>query len=237
MSTFTIHPKDFSDLLSNAVDIGKDRPAVSINELVMLSCSGAILSAYGRGRYTAGRDWRQVDTDIPLSGAVTLTESECEELAAALRGVEGSGRKGTTVTVTLSDRQALRVTTGTDILCELPDADPTSATFGEPDEVSDWEEIDNLISVIEEAALTQQRGPWAVATEILTRINKIRADTHVADFAIHPSGRIAGVSLGISFRALVAGVGREGYSQGGKWGNGPGKPEHLWGHLAALDCE
>ena len=236
MSTpFTIHPKELADLLANAVDIGKDKPAVSINELVMLSCSGAYLSAYGRGRYTAGRDWREVGTDVPLSGQLCLTEAECEELATVLRGTEGSGRKGTTVTVTLRHREAFSVTAGTDILCQLPDADPTSATFGEPDEVSDWEEIDNLITSIEEhAGLT---SPWACSTEILTRLNKIRSPTHVADFAIHQSGRIAGVAFGPSFRAVVAGVVREGYAQGGPWGNGPGEPEHLWGHLAALDAE
>ena len=237
MAQFTIHPKELADLLANAVDIGKDKPSVSINELVMLSCNGGFLSAIGRGRYTAGRDWRWVETDVPLSGSVVLTEPECEELASVLRGVEGAGRKGTTVSVTLTDREAFRVTQGTDILCELPDADPTNATFGEPDEVSDWEEVEELLTRLEHAALSEQRGPWAVSTEILTRVNKLRSPTHVADFATLPGGRIAGVALGPSLRIAVSGVGREGYAQGGKWGDGPGEPEHLWGHLAALDCE
>ena len=237
MSTFTIHPKDLADLLSNAVDIGKDRPQVSVNSLILLRVTGDWLWAYGRGRYSAGRDARELHTDSPFAGELTLTESECEELATVLRGVEGSGRKGTTVTVSFSHREALRITAGTDVLCELPDADPASSTFGEPDEVSDWEEIDNLIAVIEDAALTSQRGPWAVSTDILTRLNKIRTTTHVADFATHPRGRIAGVALGSTFRAVVAGVGREGYSQGGAWGDGPGQADHLWGHLAALEAE
>lgn len=230
---FQVHPKQLADLLANAVDIGKDNPRISVNSLVMLSVTGAYLYAYGRGRYAAGRDWLQLKTDRPLSGKITLTEAEAEELASALRGVEGAGRVGTVVDVSLGDRGRLLVHTGPTILCDLPDADPENLTFGNPDEISDWEEIESLISECE--ANPHMASPQAFTLEILTKLNKIRAKTSVADFTSHPSGKFVGVALGPSFRGLAAGIDREVYGDGGGWGEGPGTPGDLWGFLTSQE--
>lgn len=78
-------------------------------------------------------------------------------------------------------------------------------------------------------------SPQAFTLDILTRLNKIRGKTQVADFSSHPSGRFVGVTLGPSFRALAAGVDRNAYGNGGKWGDGPGKPDDLWGYLTSQD--
>lgn len=230
---FQIHPKQLADLLANAVDIGKDNPRISVNSLVMLSVTGAYLYAYGRGRYSAGRDWRQLEADRPLSGQITLTEAEAEELASVLRGVEGAGRKGTVVEVAMADRDRLVVHSGPTVLCDLPDADPGNITFGKPDEVSDWEEIEGLISECENSP--HIASPQAFVLEIFTRLNKIRAKTSVADIVSHPSGKFIGVALGNSFRALAAGVDREVYGNGGDWGDGPGTPDDLWGYLTSQE--
>lgn len=235
MSTchFQVHPKQLADLLANAVDIGKDNPKISVNSLVMLSVTGAYLYAYGRGRFTAGRDWRELKTDGPLDGQITLTEAEAEELASVLRGVEGAGRVGTVVDVSLDSRTRLLVQSGPQVLCDLPDADPGNLTFGNPDEVSDWEEIESLISECENS--THIASPQAFALEILTRLNKIRAKTSVADITSHPSGKFIAVALGPSFRGLAAGVDRTLYASGGDWGDGPGKPDDLWGYLTSQE--
>lgn len=230
---FQVHPKQLADLLANAVDIGKDNPRISVNSLVMLSATGAYLYAYGRGRYTAGRDWRELKTDGPLSGQITLTEAEAEELASVLRGVEGAGRVGTVVDVSLTDRGKLVVFIGSQVLCDLPDADPENLTFGNPDEVSDWEEIESLISECEDSP--HMAAPQAFTLDMLTRLNKIRAKTNVADISSHPSGKFVGVALGPSFRGLAAGVDRDVYADGGKWGDGPGHPEDLWGYLTSQE--
>ena len=230
---FQINPKQLADLLANVVDIAKDNPAISVNSLLMLSATGAYLYAYGRGRYTAGRDWRQLKTDVPLNGQITLTEAEAEELASVLRGVEGAGRVGSVVDVALTDRARLVISSGSEIHCDLPDADPENLTFGNPDEVSDWEEIESLISECEDSP--HFASPQAFTLDILTRLNKIRGRYNLADFSSHPSGRLVGVTLGPSFRALAAGVDRNAYSSGGKWGDGPGKPDDLWGYLTSQD--
>ena len=223
-ATFTIHPKELADLLANAVDIGKDK---TTHPLIYLRASGDSLFAYGRGRYLAGRDSRPLTAETPQYGELVITQDEASELATALRKVEGAGRKGTTVDVILSERQQFTVQNGPDyILCELPDADTNAVSFGEPYEMSDWEEIDELLTEIQQDPHTAQ--PLAFQKDVLGTMNKIRADSPVMDIASHPNGRVVGIALGSTFRALVAGVGREGYASGGKWGDGPGKPDHLW---------
>jgi len=223
MATFRMHPKNLADMLANAVDIGKDK---TTHSLIYLRVSADTLFVYGRGRYTAGRDSRQFDAEEPQYAELVITEDEASELATALRGVEGAGRKETLVTVTVTERDALHVQYGEDVLCELPDADTNEATFGMPDEVSDWDEIDELLAEIAKGGPPLTR--YGFQKDILARMNKIRADSPVMDFALHPDSHSFGVAMGSTFRAIVAGVDRQFYANGGKWGDGPGKPEHLW---------
>jgi hypothetical protein len=225
MATFRIHPKDMADILANAVDIGKDK---TTHPLICLAASADSLHAYGRGRYTAGRDWRPFDADGAQYAAIVITEDEAAELATALRGVEGAGRKDTRIGVTMTERGTLTVRNGEDVLCELPDADTNEISFGEPDDLSDWEEIDELLMDIRRSQDSQPLTRFAFQKDILARMNKIRADSNVMDIALHPNGRVVGIALGSTFRAVVAGVDRQSFATGGKWGEGPGTPEQLW---------
>jgi hypothetical protein len=231
-ATFRIHPKELADLLANAVDIGKDK---TTHPLICLAASSDSLHAYGRGRYTAGRDWRRFEADTPQFADLVITEEEAEELAGLLRKVEGAGRKETRIGVTMTERDRIIVQNGDEILADLPDADVNQISYGMPDELSDWEEIDNLLMDIQKSR--DVTGSWgspapltrfAFQKDILARMNKIRADSNVMDIAIHPDGRIVGIALGSSFRALIAGVDRHSFATGGKWGEGPGTPEQLW---------
>jgi hypothetical protein len=138
--------------------------------------------------------------------------------------VEGAGRKGTTVDVEMVERQSLVIGQGT--ICELPDADTNEVSFGMPDEVSDWEEIDTLLAEI--ALPNPYFHRFAFQKDVLARMNKIRADSPVMDIALHPTGHAVGIALGSTFRALVAGVDRQNFATGGKWGDGPGNVSHLW---------
>jgi hypothetical protein len=194
----------------------------------LLRASGDTLLAYGRGQYTAGRDSRPLTADVPQYGELVITEDEGTELATALRGLEGAGRKETLVTVVLSERGRLAVHSGEDILCDLPDADPEQATFGMPDEVSDWEEIDLLLTEVANHIPVGMDSRFGFQKDILARMNKIRADSPVMDIALHPTGHAVGIALGSTFRALIAGVNRQVFANGGKWGDGPGKPDQLW---------
>jgi len=191
-----------------------------------LAASGSTLHVYGRGRYTAGRDSRPF-TGKDQFAEIVITEDEASELATALRGLEGAGRKDTTITVTMTERGKLAVQSGEDTLCDLPDADTNQVSFGMPDEMSDWEEIDLLLN-----DFRTRRPPeitrFAFQKDILARMNKIRADSNVMDIALHPTGHAVGIALGSNFRALIAGVDRQSFATGGKWGEGPGTPEQLW---------
>lgn len=220
---FTVHPKELADILANAVDIGKDK---TTRPLILLRASGDTLHAYGRGQYTAGKDSREFTADDPQHGEIVITEEEATELASTLRAVEGAGRKNTSVAVTLTERDKLIILDGLETLCELPDADPDQATYGMPDEVSDWEEIDLLLSEIAQAREPVTR--FGFQKDVLARMNKIRADSPVMDIALHPTGHAVGVAMGSTFRALVAGIDRQNFATGGRWGDGPGKPDMLW---------
>lgn len=224
-ATFSIHPKALADMLANAVDIGKDK---TTHGLILLAASGSTLHAYGRGRYTAGRDSRPFTAkDDHQFAEIVITEDEATELAGVLRGLEGAGRKDTTIGVVMTERGMLTVRNGEDILCELPDADTNQVSFGMPDEISDWEEIDSLLmDIIRGPAPAMTR--FAFQKDILARLNKIRADSNVMDIALHPTGHAVGIALGSTFRALIAGVDRQAFATGGKWGEGPGTPEQLW---------
>lgn len=224
MATFAIHPRELADILANAVDIGKDK---STHPLIYLRASGDTLHAYGRGRYAAGTDSRPFTAGEPQYAEVVITEDEASELATVLRQVEGVGRKGTTVGMSMAERQSITVEDGATILCELPDADEKQVSFGMPDEVSDWEEIDILLAEIAEPA-QPFFARFGFQKDILARMNKIRADSPVMDIALHPTGHAVGIALGSTFRALIAGVDRQNFATGGKWGDGPGRPEHLW---------
>ena len=223
MAKFRIHPKALADSLANAVDIGKDKASLA---LIYLRASGDTLHVYGRGRYTAGRDSRPFTADEPQYGEVVITEAEAEELASITRNVEGAGRKETLIGVEILERQTFKVEFGEEVLCDLPDADTEEQTFGMPDEVSDWEEVDEMLAEV--AKHPEATQPLAFQKDVLARMNKIRADSNVMDIASHPHGHAAGIALGSTFRGLVAAVGRDGYKSGGKWGDGPGKPSHLW---------
>lgn len=225
MATFAIHPRELADILANAVDIGKDK---TTHPLIYLRASGDTLHAYGRGRYTAGTDSRRFTAGEPQYAEVVITEDEAAELATALRAVEGAGRKGTIVGMSIIERQKLMVENGAEVLCELPDADTNEVSFGMPDEVSDWEEIDELLREIAEHIPVGIDPRFAFQKDILARMNKIRADSPVMDIALHPTGHAVGIALGSTFRALVAGVDRQAFANGGKWGDGPGNPEQLW---------
>jgi len=225
VATFDIHPKHLADALANAVDMGKDKLT---RPLIYLRVSGDTLHAYGRGLYTAGRDSREFRADSPQYAEIVITEDEAAELATALRGVEGAGRKETTVSVAVAERTHLKVEYGAEILCELPDADDLQETFGEPDEVSDWEEIDILLGEISNSQDSPPLTRFGFQKDILARLNKIRADSNVMDIALHPTGHATGIALGSTFRALVAGIDRQKFANGGTWGDGPGKPEMLW---------
>lgn len=224
MAVFRIHPKALADMLANAVDIGKDK---TTHPLIYLRASGDSLHVYGRGRFAAGKDSRPFDAGAPQYAELVITEDEAAELATTLRGVEGAGRKETLVTAEIIERSTLKVQYGEEILCELPDADVNEVSFGMPDELSDWDEMDELLTEI-------QSGPAPALTsfgfqkDILARMNKIRADSPVMDIALHPTGHAVGIALGSTFRALIAGIDRQFYANGGKWADGPGKPEHLW---------
>lgn len=216
MTALHVPPRAFADLLDNAVLVGKDKPGVSTNSHVAVMVRGSTLTAYGRGRYLAGRSM------LPLDGpsepcTVTLLEDVAAELASMVRKVEGVGRKDTRVHVVVND--GLAVNAGDVALCDLEDEDPHGAS------APLWTEIDAMLAKAETAEACEA---FMFTKEMMQKISKLKGDADVVDLVRIGGGTMA-FRIGSTFQGLAEAVDRSSHAAGGRYGDGPGKPAHLWG--------
>lgn len=216
MTKFNIHPRVLAEALDNAVVIGKDKPAITYCDVIGIEGFTDRLEIYARGRYTAGRVTVPVHLGWASPKTTCILEAEAAELASVLKKVEGAGRKGTVVEVTLDGGLAIRA--GTETICDLADADPDG------DEYETWHEIDGAIALAEHSLLVGD--PLAFSKDLIARFTKIKAETDVLDM-VCIGGNTVVAKMGENFHGLIEAVAREGYATGGPWGDGPGKPEHL----------
>lgn len=235
---FTINPKDLADVLANAVEISKEKSGVKPLPLVMLAYQPAgkrgMVVAYGVGRYAAGRTVAYLD-GLPTeeSASVCIDRDVAAELQGVLRKVLG-GKKATVsvtispepVQVTVKDEHGmpvqtmanLHITSAEETLADLLDTDPE----GKAGKWFDW--VDDRLAEAKEAA----SGPLAFQTDIIARLNKIRAESSVVDLKSTGVPNLVAVALGSSFRGVMGEVNRESYVAGGPWGDGGGSPDHLF---------
>lgn len=171
---FKIQPRQLAELLDNAVDISKDSGKLEVTDKVALRLGGGLLFSYGRGRYTAGRDCRPVDTEE--EGWLVLTKEKAAALAKALKDAEGSNLVGSRVDVQLDSREGIALTYNGDPMADLGDDDPDDETF----EAGWWEQLDTYF---EEADLSWDvpKG-FTLRREVWTKLNKIRPGGDAARF-------------------------------------------------------
>lgn len=216
MTALHVPPRAFADLLDNAVVVGKDKPGVSTNSHVALMVRGAELTAYGRGRYLAGRSTLRLEAPADPC-TVTLLEDVAAELAGMVRKVEGVGRKDTRVHVVIDG--GLAVNAGDVPLCDLEDEDPDGAS------APLWTEIDAMLAKAEKA---EACAAFMFTKEMMQKISKLKGDADVVDLVRIGGGTMA-FRIGTTFQGLAEGVDRGSHAKGGRYGDGPGKPSHLWG--------
>lgn len=233
-----IHPKTLADGLANAFTVGKEKiKAVKACPHVFIAYdepeSGPAFYVYGMGRYVAGRT--VVPTGTEATGAfasVSVTRENADLLQSMLR--KGGTKKTDSVSVTISDEPKLitshdemgqpiqkyvnLIITGENgNMAELTDADPEGNSEG------CWDFVDEKIK--EEPEPGAER--MAFVSEVIARLKDIKADGPVIDLKKTSHDRITAVAIGSTFRGVMGNVGRELYAEGGPWGDGPGKPEHL----------
>lgn len=219
-------------MLDNVHAFCHDKQAV-FNEVVRLEWVNSTLTIYGRGRYTASREKREVlisaATPREKVGHFPMHIGDTKEVASALKKVEGAGRAGTVVTFSVDGEGSLRIYTGAEELAILDDADPDGETLADGDTPSLWEEID---LAIERQENLSTEG-LAFTRDLLQRVGKIRAGKpnqpyDVWDFTMLRGRNTVGVKFGPNWVGLLEAVWRPGYEQGGLYKDGPGEPGSLW---------
>ncbi|GAA1412056.1 hypothetical protein AUR04nite_00140 [Glutamicibacter uratoxydans] len=224
--TVSIHPKDLAEVFDNVQALCLDKQAV-FNEVVKICWGSKRLTVYGRGRYTASKENREVLIEPSNSeGFFHAHIQDVKDVASVLKKVEGAGRAGTVVTMQLINGE-LVIRSGAEDLAVLTDADPQRLTESTDDEVGLWEEIDDVL----------QRTPTPVPAiaftrDLIARVTKCRAGKpnqaqDVFDFA-QLGGNTIGVKFGAHLTMLLEAIERKGYESGGKYSDGPGEPGALF---------
>lgn len=216
MTSLSIHPRAFAEALDNAVAVGKDKPGVSNNEYIALFTRGSLLLAYGRGRYLAGRHVARLSAEVGES-RVVLHEDSASELASAVKKVEGVGRKDTLVSVNLDG--GLAVNAGDVPLCDLADEDEQGTL------THLWTQIDEALATADKA---EPCAGVMFSKEMMQKISKIKGDADVVDLVRIGGGTMA-FRIGTTFQGLAQSIDRASHAAGGRYGDGAGRPEHLWG--------
>lgn len=227
MSVVSIHPKNLAEMLENVMHVCQDKTAI-YNEVVKLAWGGNTLSVFGRGRYTASSERREVLVEPSTDSSVLfyIHIGDCKEVAGALKKVEGAGRAGTVVTMQVIDGQ-LVIRDGTQDLAVLDNADPEGLTESTDDSIGIWEDV-----VTAMGREPVRSSPLAFTRDLLKRLDKVRVGKtnqsyDVFDFAVL-GGNTVGVKFGNSMTVLLEAVERKGYETGGRYGDGPGEKGALW---------
>ncbi|MEG2778202.1 MAG: hypothetical protein RR905_02820 [Aurantimicrobium sp.] len=227
MSLVSIHPKNLAEMLENVMHVCQDKTAI-YNEVVKLAWGGKHLCVFGRGRYAASSESREVLVEPSTGSGVWfyIHIGDCKDVAGALKKVEGAGRAGTVVTMQVIDGQ-LVIRDGTQDLAVLDNADPEELTESTSDSIGIWEDV---VTVMGREPV--RSSPLAFTRDLLKRLDKVRIGKtnqpyDVFDFAVL-GGNTVGVKFGKDMTVLLEAVEREGYETGGRYGDGPGEEGALW---------
>lgn len=236
---FNAPPAALANIFHNIISMHKEKAGEAGQPLIYLryqwdeETSQGQIMAVGYGRYTAGLDWMPVEGGtkdgyaevrvLGINPEKTTIVDDLKKLAQGIRGTTTS--KQQRVFVTMKDKHSISVTYGPELVGELADADPFDQTAGK------YEKVEDLVD--EMASLPAPAGPMAFKVGILAKLKEIKVtggspDMEVVDIAKHPDHDLIGLAVGPTFRGLVGALGRQGYAAGGPWGDGPGRPEHLW---------
>lgn len=237
--SFSAPPAALANIFHNVISMHKEKAGEAGQPLIYLRYQwdedigqGQIM-AVGLGRYTAGLDWMPVEggtrdgyAEVRVQGINTQKTDVVDDLKKLATGIRSTTTsKQARVYVTMDHKRLISVTYGPELVGELPDADPFDQTAGV------YEKVEDFVDMM--AELPAPAGPMAFKVGILAKLKEVKVtggspDMEVVDIAKHPDFDLIGLAVGPTFRGLVGALGREGYAAGGPWGDGPGRPNHLW---------
>jgi hypothetical protein len=233
---FFINPVVFANILTNAVEMGKEASGVTGPDAVLIAYQPSAdgregqVMAYGCGRYAAGRTVVTLD-GLPSDEATSLsiTRDHAAELASALRKTSRAADTRVGVQMTEQAMQRTDPDTGAQswgnlavgykdaYLAVLHDADP----HGKYDAI--WQRMDDLSAVTGDPlpGVTLQVG-------VLSRLTKLKGIGVVADIRTTQLPGVVAAKIGGDFVALLGEVNKQSFISGGRHGDGPGNPQLAW---------
>lgn len=244
MVKFRANPKEFANLLHNALTMAKGRnpkqPLVYLRYGWDPERGVGQATSIGISQFTAGLDWIDVEggeedgyAEVRLLGVNTEKTDLVDDLTKLTSAIRStSAARDALVTVAIDHKRSLTVTYGEALLGELADGDEYDLTTGMEGEPGMFDKVEDLIDQIN--SMPAPTSPTAFNLDVIGRCKDLKisgmpADWGVVDLAKHPTKNLVGVAVGPRFRGVVGAIDREGYARGGRWLDGPGDSSHLLG--------
>lgn len=236
------HPRSLANVLKNVV-AAMGEPAASSKpgpnpyvQIVVESPIGPIegvLRATGVGLYMgatdsleiAGEDDGRTASVRVLAKNVEKTDvvDDLQKLAMAIQRT--STAKDARVHLEIRDRHSIAAYYGAEFLGELGEMDPEGTLAGDEEFEGFYEEFERELE--ETMAQPETTKRLAFTLDLIARLREVKADSSVVDYKVHPDKPLVALAMGPTFRALYAGIEREGYAAGGRWGGGAGSPASI----------
>ena len=113
-----INPRRLAGLLDNAVACAKQGNKPYPYVLLLAEAGG--FTSCGIGQHIMCEDTEPVAETTPVGAGMALHYTEAEQVAKAVRGVPGAGRKGAQVDVAVTD-ESITIMDGPNIIAEVAD--------------------------------------------------------------------------------------------------------------------
>lgn len=210
MTDLSFHPKMLASALENAVIFSTDKAGLSVNDTIRISFDEQGLRFMGRGRYSCSCQSLEPlnEVDEYPTFELFLGLDEAGNAAKVLRGMDGAGRKDTTVDLAVLEGGMVAVLAG-------PEAVVTFENVEHADELRSTEEFEGVYEVIEKAlALPPQETPpttpivWTRG--VVRKLDKVKlgSPAHESDrWAVHwlggASWAVTTEAEGTMFTALL----------------------------------
>lgn len=178
--TTLVHPKQFAQGLDNAVVFSTDKAGLEVSDSVWASWTGETFRFMGRGRYSAmvyDLAPSAESKDSPWS--VILSLDTAKEVSAALKKVDGAGRKDSTIDVIGLSETSAALTSGADTLAHLEDA-PGAEDLRSTEEFEGFYEKLETISEMP-AEPVPPVSPIVFTKGVITKLSKLKADVPSRD--------------------------------------------------------
>lgn len=176
---FTVHPKRLQEALENSALFTTDKAGLAVNDTVRVGFDGERLVFAGRGRYSCSI--HRLTPTKPCLGMPTwdtlINLDQADAAIAALKGVDGIGKKDTTVEVHHLEGGFL-VSDGAEPIVSLREDEDSTALRGDEEFSGIFDALD-AAEELEAQPLTNERLVWTKG--VLAKLAKVKLGSPIRD--------------------------------------------------------